>query len=128
MTHDTRYLKSDRMEEVKYIFVCNFKLKTLGFHIPVIKSKAYQDYHGLQFSQLISENSKAPGPYKDTKMSASLIIPKKTVIAKPAAPENVLKDIEEVVGMVKHVKEEKYVNILTMKKTAIVFPILKLRW
>ena len=64
MTHDTRYLKSDRMEEVKYIFVCNFKLKTLGFHIPVIKSKAYQDYHGLQFSQFISENSKAPGPYK----------------------------------------------------------------
>ena len=64
----------------------------------------------------------------DTKMSASIIIPKKTVIAKPAAPENFLKDIEEVVGMVKHVKEEKYVNILTMKKTAIVFPILKLRW
>ena len=52
----------------------------------------------------------------DTKMSASLIIPKKTVIAKPAAPENVLKDIEEVVGMAKHVKEEKYGNILTMKK------------
>ena len=65
----------------------------------------------------------------DTKMSASLIIPKKTVLAKTAAPENVLKDIEEVVGMVKHVKEEKYVNILTMKRTAIViFPILKLRW
>ena len=52
----------------------------------------------------------------DTKMSASLIIAKKTVIAKPAALENVLKDIEEVVGMVKHVKEEKYVNIITMKK------------
>ena len=43
----------------------------------------------------------------DTKMSASLIIPKRTVIAKTAPPENVLKDIEEVVGMVKHVKEEK---------------------
>ena len=64
----------------------------------------------------------------DTKMTASLNIPKKIVIAKTAVQENVPKDTEEIAGMVKNVKEEKAVNLFTRKKTTTVqFQILKLR-
>ena len=48
----------------------------------------------------------------DTRTIASSNIPKKIVIAKTAASENVLKDTEGVAGMVENVKEETAVNIL----------------
>ena len=65
----------------------------------------------------------------DTRMDANSNIPKKIVTVKPAAPENVLKDTEEVADMVENVKEEKAVNFFTRKRTAIcIYQVLKLKW
>ena len=55
--------------------------------------------------------------YKD---DCKLNIPKKIVKAKTAVLENVPKEIEEIDGMVKSAKEEKAVNLFTIKRAATV--------
>ena len=63
-----------------------------------------------------------------TRMTASSKIQKRIVKTETAILENVPKDIEDMAGMVKSAKEEKTVNLFTMKRTATVsFQILKLR-
>ena len=55
-------------------------------------------------------------------------IQKRIVKTETAILENVPKGIEDMAGMVKSAKEEKTVNLFTMKRTATVsFQILKLR-
>ena len=79
--------------------------------------------------QIIQNVSTTMWGTADTRMDANSNIPKRIVIVKHAAQENVLKDTEGVADMVENVKEEKAVNFFTRNRTAIcIYQVLKLKW